>query len=79
MEKNFICKTDTCITPKYPIPKLSIIGNPKRYENERKFKLEYNIPLYIIKSTFDLSVDVKFYIEYRSGDVELLNYPFTFI
>ncbi|CAD8193166.1 unnamed protein product [Paramecium pentaurelia] len=79
MEKNFICLNDTCITPNYPIPKLSIFGSPQRYEKERKFKLEYNVPLLIVKSNFELSSELKFYIENRSGDVQLLNYPYTFI
>ncbi|CAK94557.1 unnamed protein product (macronuclear) [Paramecium tetraurelia] len=79
IEKKFICQNDVCITPNYPNPKLSIFGTPKRYEKERSFKLEYNVPLKIIKSTFDLSSDLKFYIENRSGDVYLLDYPYSFI
>ncbi|CAD8107708.1 unnamed protein product [Paramecium sonneborni] len=74
IEKNFKCQNDVCIIPNYPIPSLSSFGKPQRYDKIRQFKLEYQVPLNISKSSFNISSLINLYIENRSGNISSLKY-----
>ncbi|CAK94680.1 unnamed protein product (macronuclear) [Paramecium tetraurelia] len=60
-EKKFVCKDGICITPEYPKPQLINTGDTSLYNNQRSFKLEYNLLLNItqdsgVENEFDLYI-----------------------